>query len=493
LSTLKKLASQTAVYGLSQILGRFVNYLLVPLYTSIFTTGEYGVVTLMYAYVSFFNVLLTYGMETAFFRFSQKKDNPLEVYTTGLRSLLGSSAIFVLLLCIFSDKVAGLIKLPEHPEYIIYFALIIALDAVAALPFAYLRQQNKPLKFAIVKNVNIFSNILLNLYFLMLCPYAKQKWVVDLPFYSTEIGIGYVFISNLFASLITIPLLAKEFLQMRNFRFNKVLWREMLVYAMPMMVVGFAGMINETLDRTLITWFYDDPETGRSMNGIYGANYKLSILMSLFIQAFRYAAEPFFFSHAQTSDKRTIYAQVMDYFVLVCLFLFLVVMLFMDVFQHFIGKDFREGLHIVPVLLIANMFLGIYYNLSIWYKLSDQTNKGAVISMIGAAITIGANLILIPLYGYTGSAWATLICYVSMAVICYFMGAKYYPIPYHSGKVLLYIAVALGIYFLHTFAVQWVTGGSMLMNYMVHTLFLTAFIAFAWLFERNNKVLFSPR
>jgi O-antigen/teichoic acid export membrane protein len=492
LSTLKKLASQTAVYGLSQILGRFVNYLLVPLYTSIFTTGEYGVVTFVYAYVSFFSVLLTYGMETAFFRFSQKKDNPGEVYATALRSLIGSSAIFVLLMYVFSGNLAGMIKLPEHPEYVVYFAFIIALDAVAALPFAYLRQQNKPLKFAIVKNINIFSNILLNLYFLMLCPYAEKNWGVHLPFYSAEIGIGYVFISNLFASAVTIPLLGKELLQMRVYGFNKALWREMLIYALPMMVVGFAGMINETLDRTIITEFYDDPEVGRSMNGIYGANYKLSILMSLFIQAFRYAAEPFFFSHAKTTDKRTIYAQVMDYFVLVCLFLFLLVMLFIDVFQHFIGKDFREGLHVVPILLIANMFLGIYYNLSIWYKLSDQTNKGALISMIGAGITIAANFALIPLYGYTGSAWATLICYVSMAVICYAMGAKFYPIPYHTGKVLLFIGVALGLYFVHGFAIQLIEPLSQFVAYAFHSLFLVAFIAFAWLFERNNKVLFSP-
>jgi O-antigen/teichoic acid export membrane protein len=259
-----------------------------------------------------------------------------------------------------------------------------------------------------------------------------------------------------------------------------------------MMVVGFAGMINETLDRTLITYFYDDAEVGRSMNGIYGANYKLSILMSLFIQAFRYAAEPFFFSHAKTSDKRTIYAQVMDYFVLVCLCLFLGVMLFIDVFQHFIGPNFREGLHIVPVLLIANMFLGIYYNLSIWYKLSDQTNKGAVISLVGAGITIVANIILIPLYGYTGAAWATLICYVSMAVICYVMGANYYPIPYNTFKVLLFIAVALVLYFVHLWMVPLLPQTKIVQN-GVHGLFLLIFIVFAWLFERNNKVLFSPR
>ncbi|MES2779190.1 MAG: oligosaccharide flippase family protein [Bacteroidota bacterium] len=492
MSTLKKLASQTAVYGLSQILGRFVNYLLVPLYTSIFTTGEYGVVTLMYSYVTFFNVLLTYGMETAFFRFSQKQEQPGDVYATALKSLLVTSSGFILLFCFLSSPIAALIKLPEHPEYIVYFTIIIALDAVAALPFAYLRQQNRPIKFALIKNISIFSNILLNLYFLVLCPYAVKNWGTTLPFYEAEIGIGYIFISNLVSSIIPLPLLAKEFMEMRGYSFNKVLWREMLVYALPMMVIGFAGMINETLDRTIITYFYDDPEVGRSMNGIYGANYKLSILMSLFIQAFRYAAEPFFFSHAQTTDKRTIYAQVMDYFVLVCLCLFLGVMLFMNVFQHFIGPNFREGLHIVPILLIANMFLGIYYNLSIWYKLSDQTNKGAKISLVGAAITIGANIILIPLLGYTGAAWATLICYVSMAVMCYWMGAKYYPIPYNTGKVLLFIAVALVLYFVHQWLLPFLPQSPLVQN-LIHGLFLLIFIVFAWLFERNNKVLFSPR
>ncbi|MES2559300.1 MAG: oligosaccharide flippase family protein [Bacteroidota bacterium] len=492
MSTLKKLASQTAVYGLSQILGRFVNYLLVPLYTSIFTTGEYGVVTLMYSYVTFFNVLLTYGMETAFFRFSQKQEQPGDVYATALKSLVVTSSGFILLFCMLSSPIASLIKLPEHPEYIVYFTYIIALDAVAALPFAYLRQQNRPIKFALIKNIGIFTNILLNLYFLVLCPYAVKNWGTTLPFYEAEIGIGYIFISNLIASIIPIPLLAKEFMEIRGYSFNKVLWREMLVYALPMMVIGFAGMINETLDRTIITYFYEDAEVGRSMNGIYGANYKLSILMSLFIQAFRYAAEPFFFSHAQTTDKRTIYAQVMDYFVLVCLCLFLGVMLFMNVFQHFIGPDFREGLHIVPVLLIANMFLGIYYNLSIWYKLSDQTNKGAKISLIGAGITIVANIILIPIFGYTGAAWATLICYVSMAVICYLMGAKYYPIPYNTAKVLFFIAVALALYFVHLWLMPFLSQSVFVQN-SFHGLFLLIFIVFAWLFERNNKVLFSPR
>lgn len=485
MNPLKKLASQTAVYGLSQILGRFVNYLLVPLYTTIFTTGEYGVVTLMYAYVSFFNVLLTYGMETAFFRFSQKSDNPQNVYATALTSICSTSLFFVVVFILFSEQLASLIKLPEHPEYIIYFTLIIAIDAVSSIPFAYLRQQNKPVKFAIVKNVNIFSNILLNLYFLMLCPYAVKTWGIQLPFYNPTIGIGYIFISNLLANVINIPLLAKEFLAIRSGNFSKTLWKEMLIYALPMMIVGFAGMINETLDRTLITWFYPDPEVGRSMNGIYGANYKLSILMSLFIQAFRYAAEPFFFAHAKTTDKRTIYAEVMNYFVIVCLFLFLLVTLFIDVFQYFIGAEFRAGLKIVPILLLANMFLGIYYNISIWYKLSDQTNKGAIISLIGAGITILFNVWFIPLFGYVGSAWATFICYLSMMIICYVMGQKYYAIPYNAVKVLGYIAFALILYAISHFTHDILLAKGMMFSYGVNALLLLVFCGTAWVVERK--------
>jgi O-antigen/teichoic acid export membrane protein len=490
-STLKNLASQTAVYGLSQIVGRLVNYLLVPLHTALFATGEYGVNTLMYSYVTFFNVLLTYGMETAFFRFSQKSENPNQVYSTALTSLLSTSVFFALLFSVTAQPIANLIQIPQHPEYVIYFALIISLDAISAVPFAYLRQQNKALKFAVIKNINIFTNILLNLYFLLLCPWVQKEYGLLLPFYNGEIHIGYIFIANLFASIITLPLLTKELLAIRNASFNKTLWREMLVYGLPLMVVGFAGMINETLDRIIISYSYADAQKGLEATGIYGANYKLSILMSLFIQAFRYAAEPFFFNHAKTNDKRTIYARVMNYFVLVCLGLFLLVTLYIDLFKHFISSNYWEGLHVVPVLLIANLFLGVYFNLSIWYKLSDNTNKGAMISLAGAAITIAANMILVPRFGYTGSAWATLICYVSMAAICYVLGAKYYPIPYQVGRLFGYLVIALLIYVVCVDLLPIIKLNDF-GRYSVNALFLLGFAALAFVFERKNKVLTSP-
>ena len=484
MNPLKKLASQTAVYGLSQIVGRFVNYLLVPLHTALFDTAEFGVNTLMYSYVTFFNVLLTYGMETAFFRFSQKQDNPAQVYSTALTSLISSSLFFGLMFGVFSPQIASFINVPDHPEYVVYFTAIMALDAISAVPFAYLRQQNKALKFAIVKNINIFTNILLNLYFLMLCPYVQQEYGTLLPMYNGTINIGYIFIANLIASIITIPLLWKEILAIRNASFNKTLWREMLVYGLPLMVVGFAGMINETLDRIIISYVYNDVQEGLRATGIYGANYKLSVLMLLFIQAFRYAAEPFFFNHAKDNDKQHIYATVMNYFTLVCLVLFLTVTLYIDVFKHFINNRYWEGLHVVPILLLANMFLGMYYNLSIWYKLSDNTNKGAMISAIGAVITILANIVLVPLWGYTGSAWATLICYVSMAVICYAMGAKYYPIPYQAKRLIGYVGFALVLYFASTY-LPFAAG---FIKYATSAVLLLIFVGVAFLMERKNKI-----
>lgn len=485
MNPLKKLASQTAVYGLSQIVGRFVNYLLVPLHTALFDTADFGINTLMYSYVTFFNVVLTYGMETAFFRFSQKQDNPAQVYSTALTSLISSSLFFGLLFGVFSTQIASVINIPEHPEYVVYFTAIIALDAISALPFAYLRQQNKALKFAIVKNINIFTNILLNLYFLLLCPYFQNEYGMLLPLYNGTINIGYIFLANLIASIVTIPLLWKEILAIRNASFNKTLWREMLIYGLPLMVVGFAGMINETLDRIIISYVYTDVQEGLRATGIYGANYKLSILMSLFIQAFRYAAEPFFFNHAKHNDKRHIYATVMNYFTLVCLVLFLTVTLYIDVFKHFINNRYWEGLHVVPVLLIANMFLGMYYNFSIWYKLSDNTNKGAIISMIGAGITILANIILVPLLGYTGSAWATLICYVSMAIICYLMGAKYYPIPYQVRRLLGYIGLALALFLLSKYLP--IPDG--FIKYTVHAILLLSFVGVTVFSERKNAIV----
>ncbi|MFY7734079.1 MAG: lipopolysaccharide biosynthesis protein [Bacteroidia bacterium] len=487
MSTVKKLAGQTAVYGLSTILGRFLNYLLVPLHTALFSKADFGTVAEMYGYVSFLNVVLMYGMETAYFRFSNSNKNNPRIFSTALISILVTSIIFMVGTVLFAHPIANLIRYPEHAEYIIYFALIIGLDALTFLPFALLRQQNKPLKFALVKNINIFSNILFNLYFLMLCPYLQNKGV-EMPLFNGQVGIKYVFISNLIASIITIPLLLVEFKNIK-LGFDKMIWKQMIIYGAPLIIVGFAGMINETLDRVLIKYLYPDSHLANEMNGVYAANYKLSILMTLFIQAFKFAAEPFFFSHSKSSDKRTIYAVVMDYFIIICLCLFLVVTLFIDFFKHFIDAKFYEGLHVVPILLLANMFLGIYYNLSIWYKLSDNNKKGANISLMGAGITLLLNFIWIPIYGYTGSAWATFICYFSMMVVCYLMGKKYYPIEYNIGKFLGYTLTAIAIFYFSKLLSGIFTEPIIL--YGINTFLLFLFIAIAFIVEKRFKTIFN--
>lgn len=486
MSSLKKLAGQTAVYGLSTILGRFLNYLLVPLHTALFSKADFGTVAEMYGYVSFLNVVLMYGMETAYFRFSNiNKDNP-KVFSTALISIFTTSVVFMVGMVLFAQPVAQLIRYPEHTEYVRYFALIIGLDALTFLPFALLRQQNKPLKFALVKNINIFSNILLNLYFLMLCPYLQNKGI-EMPLFDGQVGIKYVFISNLIASIITIPLLITEFKTVK-LGFDKILWKQMISYGAPLIIVGFAGMINETLDRILIKYLYPDSGLANEMNGIYAANYKLSILMTLFIQAFKFAAEPFFFSHSKNSDKRTIYAVIMDYFIIICLCLFLVVTLFINFFKHFIDAKFYEGLHVVPILLLANMFLGIYYNLSIWYKLSDNNKKGANISLMGAAITLVLNFIWIPIYGYTGSAWATFVCYFIMMVVCYLMGKKYYPIEYNIAKFFGYTLTAVGLFFIGKMANNYFQESYIL--YIINALLLIIFVLIAFIKEKRFKTLF---
>lgn len=475
---------------MSTILGRLLNYLLVPLHTRVFSTAEYGVVTEMYSYVTFFVVILSYGMETAFFRFSQKEEDKGKVYSTALISIMITSLVFMIGMSAFSQQIASSIRYPDHPEYITYFAIILGMDAIASIPFALLRQQGRPIKFAIVKNINIFSNILLNLYFLMLCPYMLHHSGTVLPFYRPEIGIAYIFISHLVASVITIPLLFAEIVQVAR-GFDTALWKRMLAYGLPLLVVGLGGMVNETLDRAIMKYMLPPGEATMSQVGIYGGCYKLAILMSLFIQAFRFAAEPFFFSHAKNSDQKTIYAQVMDYFVLVCLVIFLMVTLYIDLFKLLIDKSYYEGLKVVPVLLLANLCLGVYYNLNIWYKLSDQTNKGAVISLIGAAITILLNVWWIPIFGYMGSAWATLICYFSMMVMCYVSGLRHYPIPYHVKRLLGFTLLALVLFAAGAAGRHFLLPVNMTVMYLVNTVLFLIFGAAVYRFVKSDKLLTS--
>lgn len=486
MASIKNLASQTAIYGLSTIVGRFLNVMLVPLYTRIFSQSEYGIQVEFYAYIAFINILLTHGMETAFFRFADK-DNLRKVYATSFFSVAGVSALFGLIVLLFANGISNAMGYNGITQFIWLSAGILITDALCAIPFALLRHQNKALRFAIIKNLNIAVNIGANLYLLIFAPYVKQTYGIALPFYTPHIGVYLIFISNLLASVVTLLLLLPQLVYIGKW-YNYATWQMLFKYALPMILVGFAGMINETLDRIMLKYFSADTATANTLNGIYGATYKFSIIITVFIQAFKYAAEPFFFAHAKTTDKRDLYAKVMDYFVLVCLAIFLMVTLFMDVFKIYLGSNFHEGLHIVPILLLANICLGIYYNLSVWYKLSDKTAKGAQISMIGAVITIVLNYILIPKISYTGCAIATLVCYASMMVISYFWGNKYYPIPYHVSKIGFYSIVAIGLFGVHHFLVEPNLTNAYLKN-GIGLLMLGSFMALAWIKEQPLRQL----
>jgi O-antigen/teichoic acid export membrane protein len=494
LSSIKNLASQTAVYGFSHIAGRLLNYLLVPLYVRLFAVEVYGITQEFYAYITFFMVLFTYGMETAFFRFSQKSDDKETVYSTAFVSLFWSSLLLAGLIILFSGPLSEAIRYPDHRIYVIWCTLILYFDALAAIPFAMLRQQNRAFRFALLKLLNIIFNIGFNLFFLLLCPYILREYEQGAlhtfveKVYDPSIGVGYVFISNLLSSFITVLLLLPDILGIK-WKFSTGLWKELLRYSLPLIVVGLAGMVNETLDRILIKFLRPESVAMYEV-GIYGACYKISILMTLFVQAFKFAAEPFFFAHASKAESRTQYAVIMKYFVITCSLIFLWVMMNLSWIKHFIDEPYFEGLHIVPVLLIANLFLGIYYNLSVWYKLVDKTMAGAWISIGGAVITIVLNAILIPRFGYTGAAWATLVCYFTIALASYWQGKNHFPVDYEVGRIGAYILAAVGIYlavkYLEPALLEFDPG-----RLAVNNLLVLLFAGTVYFIERPRKTIYS--
>ncbi len=485
MNPLRKLASQTAIYGLPTIVGRLLNYFLTPLYTYNYSTEEFGVVTSAYAYVSFLLVFLTYGMETALFKFSQSENDKEKVYTTAFISVFVSSASFIILASTFSHSISESLRFNGHPEYVTWFAIIIATDALTAVPFARLREQAKAKRFAIIKTLNIAINISLNLFFILFCKSVYEaeessyKGFVDL-FYKPEIGVGYIFIANLIASLSTLVLLSPEIIKPK-YIFDSILWKQMMRYALPLLVAGLAGMINETLDRVLLIHLLPEDQA-LHQTGIYGACYKVSIIMTIFIQTFRFAAEPFFFKQSQEKDSKRVYAAIMKYFVIVCSIIFLGTMSNIDWIQFFVGEKFREGMGVVPILLLANLCLGIFINQSIWYKLTGQTHFGALLTLFGAIITVSLNFYWIPRIGYMGSAWATLICYAGMMVLSYFLGNKHYPVNYDLKRILGYLGLSLILYAICFF----LKTESALINLLVGNSLLLAFVAFIWKAEKKQ-------
>ncbi len=492
MNPLKKLAGQTAVYGLSSIVGRFLNYLLVPLYTYSFATAEYGVVTELFAYVVVLQIVLTYGMETGFFRFSKKDYASDTVFSTALISLFSTATLFMVVGIVFSQQIATAISYGNNVEYIIYFVLILGIDVLTALPFARLRLQNKAKKFATFKIINIFVNIGLNLFFIVLCPYmiGQNPDSIFTSFYSPDIGVGYIFISNLVASAVILILFIPDYFKVK-YNFDKKLLKLMLIYSLPLLVTGLSGAVNEMADRILLKHWVTIPtgiENGHeyvmSQLGIYGANAKIAVLMMMLVQAFRYAAEPFFFSYKK-EDSYKVFADVMKYFIIIALVMFLGVMFYLDIVKYFIHKDYWEGLNVVLPLFLSRIFVGVFFILSFWYKLKDVTRKGIIIVISGSIVTVVLNYFLIPKYGYIGAAWTNFSTYLVMIIISYIWSRKYLPVKYDFKRIFGYFALALSLYFISIqFEYQHLP-----LKLLVNTGLLTIFVAVVVYFENIITLL----
>ena len=440
---LKKVAGHTAIYGLSSVVPRLLNYLLVPLHTRVFFQEDYGVVTEMYAYLAVLIVVLTFGMETGFFRFSSKETDSDVTYSTVFYTLLTSSTIFIVLASVFSQPIISTLGYPNKPEYVILLAAIIGLDAFATIPFAKLRLLNKPYTFATIKIVGVALNVLANFFFLVVCP--KFPTFETIGIYNPDLGITYIFISNLLGTLVSTTLVFFiPGLLPTTFSFKRL--KTIFIYSFPLLISGIGGSSNEFFDRIFFKYLADEATNPLYQLGVYGANVKLAVLMTLFIQMYRYAVEPFIFSNVDDKNSPTMYANLTKYFLVFALLIFLGVSLFTDIFQILVGKGFREGIGVVPILLLSNLFFGLYFNVSIWFKIANKTWYGIFYTFAGAVVTITLYLILIPRIGYYGAALTKLLCYIFMTIICYYGGKKHYPVPYDIQKFIIYILVAIALF-----------------------------------------------
>ena len=456
MANLKSLAKDTAIYGLSSIVGRFLNYLLVPLYTAKLSaaSGGYGVITNVYAYTALLMVILTYGMETTFFRFANKEEeNPQTVYTTTLISVGFTSLMFIALVLLFINPISAFMGYADHQSYIWVMAITVAIDAFQCIPFAYLRYKKRPIKFAALKLLNIFMAITLNIVFFLILPniYESSDGTGFISaIYDPTVGAGYAFYVNLFCSAILTFFFWRE-LVAQKYSFSKALLRRMFSYSWPILVLGIAGILNQTADKILFPYIYKGSDA-HSQLGIYGAASKIAMIMAMITQAFRYAYEPFVFGKSKDKDNRETYAKAMKYFIIFTLLAFLVVVGYMDVLRHIIGRDYWDGLRVVPIVMAAEIMMGVYFNLSFWYKLIDKTIWGAYFSGAGCAVLIAVNVIFVPRYGYMACAWAGFAGYATAMVLSYFVGQRKYPIAYPMKDISVYVLITVVLYFCMTTA-----------------------------------------
>jgi hypothetical protein len=447
---IKSLAKDTAIYGLPSILGRFLSWMLVPIYTRVLVnTGEYGVVSNIYGWTALLLVVLTYGMETGFFRFINKKDEqePMRVYATTLYSIAFTSSIFITFILTFLSPVSGALGYAANPEYIGMMACIVAIDAFCSLPFAYLRYKGKAIRFASIKMVNISLNILLNLFFLLLCPIINDNYPELISwFYRPDYGVGYIFVSNIFTTIITFILLIPDMLPGLRAKYDRQRLGKILRYSSPILILGIAGIFNQTASQILFPFLFDNKDYAYSQLGIYEACLKIALVMIMFISAFRYAYEPFIFAKNKDDDSKKSYVDAMKYFIIFSLIIFLAVMFYLDIIKHFVDSKYYSGLIVVPIVMLGELFFGIYYNLSVWYKLTDQTKWGAYFSIIGCALTVAIIIVFVPLYGFIACAWASFASNLLMMLLSYFIGQRKFPVPYNLRSALFYGIIAAIFY-----------------------------------------------
>ena len=458
---LKSLAKETAIYGVSSIVGRFLNYLLVPVYTIALpaSSGGYGVVTNIYAWVALILVLLTCGMETGFFRFANKgQDDPMRVYSTTLLSVSIGSLVFVALGLLFLEPIAGWLEYGEHPWYIGMMMIVVAMDAIQSIPFAYLRYKKRPIKFAALKLLFIFLNIALNLFYYVILEGND---------------VGYAFLFNLVCTSVVMVCMIPE---LRGFTYvlDKELLKRMLRYSLPLVILGVAGILNQVADKIIFPFVYPDEAEATIQLGIYGAASKIAMIMAMFTQAFRFAYEHFVFGKSKEKDSREMYAQAMKFFIIFTLLAFLAVMFYLDILRHVIGRDYWDGLRVVPIVMAAEIFMGIYFNLSFWYKLIDETRWGAYFSLTGCIILILMNIFLVPKYGYIACAWAGFTGYGVAMLLSYFVGQKKYPIQYDLKAIGMYVLLAAVLYV----AAEYVSIDNIYLRMAYRTVLLLLFIAY---------------
>jgi len=441
---IKSLAKDTVIYGGSTIIVKFLNWLLVVLFTyTLPNPAEYGVVTNLYAWTSMLMVILTYGMETGFFRFANKNPEDADkVYGNSLISVGSTSLFFAIIIILFNQSLANALSYQDHPEYIWMLGLSVAMDAFSAIPFAYLRFKNRPYMFAGLKIFYIILYIFLNLFFLLGCPWLMKvapgtvSW-----FYKPDYGVGYIFVSNIITTTLQ-TLLLSGFILKARFSVDVQLLKKIWGYSLPLLVLGITGIANQNLDKMIFPHLQPG-EAGKTALGIYGATSKLALVMMLFTQAFRYAYEPFVFAKQKDDNSHQVYADVMKYFVIFSLIIFLGMVLYLDIFKFFLPRNYWTGLDIVPIILWSYIFQGIYFNLSFWYKLIDKTIYGAWFSLIGTLIIVLGNIFFVPVFSYWGSVWAGFACYFSIMLISYFFGQKYMPIHYDLKTIFKYIAITV--------------------------------------------------